>query len=71
MELKAEDFVTKQQIQEWLGITAAQRYGFHADGLPFIKIGKTTLYHVPAVCEWLKRRERAAKPAELEAEAAE
>ena len=54
---KSEDFITKAQLQNWLGITPAQRTGFHDLGLPFIKIGNSTLYHVPAVCAWLKSRE--------------
>ncbi len=54
---KAEEFVTKAQLQSWLGITPNQRLGFHDAGLPYIKIGNTTLYHLPAVCDWLKAHE--------------
>ncbi len=57
MEYKAEDFVTKRQLQSWLGIKNSQRLAFHEKGLPFIRIGLVTLYHLPSVCSWLKGQE--------------
>jgi len=57
MEFKAEDFVTKAQLQVWLGIKNTQRLSFHDRGLPFIKLGAAVLYHLPAVCTWLKEHE--------------
>ena len=55
--LKAEEFVTKSQLHSWLGITTNQRLALHDSGLPFIKLGNTTLYHLPSVCGWLKAKE--------------
>lgn len=54
---KAEDFITTGQLQTWLGINNAQRLSFQERGMPFIRIGATTLYHLPAVCGWLKQQE--------------
>jgi hypothetical protein len=39
------------------GINNAQRLSFQERGMPFIRIGATTLYHLPAVCGWLKQQE--------------
>jgi len=58
-DFKAEDFITKGQLQTWLGIKNSQRLAFHDLGLPYMKIGKATLYHLPAVCAGLKTRETA------------
>lgn len=54
---KAGDFITKRELQEWLGLKDSQRRGFHDKGLPFIRVGLVVLYHVPEVCKWLKAQE--------------
>ena len=38
------------------------RYENQPDGLPSVQIGGRTLYHIPSVKEWLKRRERWPNP---------
>jgi hypothetical protein len=57
-DYKAEDFITKAQLKKWLEITDAQRHAFHERGLPHIRLGNAVLYHLPAVCSWLKAREK-------------
>jgi hypothetical protein len=59
---RAEDFITKAQLMTWLGITNNQRMSFQDKGLPFIRIGTVTLYHLPAACAWLKTRESKETP---------
>jgi hypothetical protein len=56
-DFKAEDFITKKHLQDWLGIKNSQRLAFHEKGLPYIRVGAAVLYHLPAVCEWLKAQE--------------
>ena len=56
-DLTADQFITKGQLQEWLGLKNSQRLGFHDRGLPYIRVGLVTLYHVPSVCRWLKQQE--------------
>ncbi len=50
-------FVTKAQLEKWLGINTNQRRAFQDKGLPFIRLGNTTLYYLPSVCAWLKAHE--------------
>jgi excisionase family DNA binding protein len=61
--LKIEDFVTREQLAESLGIKPDQITRWMRERkLPAIRLGVRVYFHVPAVLGWMKTLEAATEP---------
>ena len=56
------DYLTRADLAKQLGIHERTLIRWHdlGEGPPVTKIGRTTLYHRPAIAAWLASRQKAA-----------
>jgi excisionase family DNA binding protein len=50
------DYLTENQICEWLKISRSTAVRLRKEGMPFIKLGKAVRYDKDKVQEWLDKR---------------